>query len=78
MWRKGNPHALSVRLYIGAATVENSKKVHQKIKKQKCLMIQQFHFWECIQKEKTTMLESHLHPNVHSSITYNSEDMEGT
>ena len=32
MWRKGNPHTLLVRLQIGAATVENSMEIPQKIK----------------------------------------------
>ena len=31
-WRKGNPLALLVRVYIGAATVENSMKFPQKTK----------------------------------------------
>ena len=32
MWTKGNPCALLVGLYIGAATIENSTEVSQKIK----------------------------------------------
>ena len=32
MWRKGNPCALLVGMEIGAATVENSMKIPQKIK----------------------------------------------
>ena len=32
MWRKGNPCALLVGMQIGAATIENSIKVSQKIK----------------------------------------------
>ena len=32
MWRKGNPHALLVGMQTGAATVENSMEVPQKIK----------------------------------------------
>ena len=33
MWRNGNPHALLVGMQIGAATLENSMEVPQKIKK---------------------------------------------
>ena len=32
MWRKGNTHALLAGLQIGAATMENSMEVPQKIK----------------------------------------------
>ena len=31
MWKKGNPHALLVGMQIGAATVENSVEVPQKL-----------------------------------------------
>ena len=30
VWRKGKPTALSVRMYIGVATMENNMKVPQK------------------------------------------------
>ena len=33
MWRKRNPGALLVGMQIGAANVENSKEIPQKIKK---------------------------------------------
>ena len=32
MWRKGNPPALLVGMYIDAVTMENSKEVLQKTK----------------------------------------------
>ena len=32
MWRKGNPHSLLVGMQIGAATVESSMEIPQKIK----------------------------------------------
>ena len=32
MWRKGNPSALLVAMYIGAATMGNSIEVPQKLK----------------------------------------------
>ena len=32
MWRKGNTRALLVAMYIGAATMENSIEISQKIK----------------------------------------------
>ena len=42
-------------------------------------MTQQFHFCIYIQKNpKNTNLKRYMHPNVHSSIIYNSHDMEAT
>ena len=32
MWRKMKPHSLLVRMEIGAATMENSMEIPQKIK----------------------------------------------
>ena len=32
LWRKGNPHALFVGMQTGAATMENSMEVPQKLK----------------------------------------------
>ena len=39
-------------------------------------MIQQFHCWIYVWKNKNTNSERYMHPNVHSSIIYNSQDME--
>ena len=42
-------------------------------------MIQEFHFWVFIpQKTKNTNLKRYLHPHIHCSIIYNSQDMETT
>ena len=45
-------------------------------------MMQQFHSWVYIpppQKQpQNTNLKRYMHPNVHSSITYSSQDMEAT
>ena len=37
MWRKGNPHAVLVGMYIGAATVENSMESPQNMKNRTAL-----------------------------------------
>ena len=37
-------------------------------------MTQQLHPWVYIKKKTKTL----LHPNIHSSIIYNSQDMEAT
>ena len=43
-------------------------------------MIQQSHFWAYIQrrqkKKKTFDLKRRMHPNVHCSTIYNSQDLE--
>ena len=47
MWRKGNPFELLVGMQIGAATVESSMEIPQKLKMDLPLT-QQSHFWEYI------------------------------
>ena len=32
MWQKGKPYTLVVRMYVGAAIMENNMKVSQKLK----------------------------------------------
>ena len=41
-------------------------------------MIQQLYSWVYIQKNKNTNSKRYMHPNVHSSIIYNCQDMEAT
>ena len=41
-------------------------------------MIQQSHFWVCIQETENTNSKRYMHPNVHCSAVYNSQDMEAT
>ena len=76
MWTKGNPSALLVEMQIGAATVESSVEITQKIKNGSA-------FWpsnptlENISKEtQNTNLKEHKHLCVHCSIIYNHQDME--
>ena len=47
MQRKGNPHTLLVGMQTGAATVESSVELPQKLK-WNFLMTQEYHFWEFI------------------------------
>ena len=51
--KNGNLHILLVRMFIGAATVENSIAVPQDIKKE-LQYDQQFHSWVSILKSKDT------------------------
>ena len=41
-------------------------------------MIQQSHSWAYISEEESSNLKRCMHPNVHSSTIYNSQDMEAT
>ena len=41
-------------------------------------MIQQSHSWAYIQKDENSNLKRYMHPSVHSSTIYNSQDMEET
>ena len=40
-------------------------------------MIPQSHFWVNIQGKQNHYVKGYLHPYVHYSIIYNSQDMEG-
>ena len=42
-------------------------------------MTQQFHSWVCMQKNpQNSYSKRYMHFNVHSSITYNCQDVEAT
>ena len=76
MWRKGNPHMLLTGMLIGAATVEYSTEVSQKIKNRVtiCPAIPLLDI--DTQKKKNTSLERYVHPNVHSTAIHYCPDME--
>ena len=44
MWREGNPWALMMEIYIGAAAVENSMEVPQKFKNRTTIWFNKFYF----------------------------------
>ena len=77
MWRKGNTCTL-LATHCWVQLLENSMDVFQKTKN-RTTMIQQFHSCVYIQlkkKKKNTNVKRYMHPNVHSSIIYNCQDME--
>ena len=41
-------------------------------------MIQQFQSWHISRKDENSNLKRYMHPNVHSSIIYNSQDVDTT
>ena len=76
MWRKGNPFALLVGIQTGAATVESSVEIPQKIKNGS-VFDPAIPLLGIYPKEtKTLNLKEHKHPCVHCSIIYNHQDME--
>ena len=76
MWRKGNYFALLMGMQIGAATVENSIEIPEKIESGSP-------FWHSVstsgniyEETKNTNLKEHKHPYVHCSVVYSCQDME--
>ena len=77
MWRERISFALLVGMQAGAATLENSMEVPQKIKNRAALGP-----INCIPRYlskgyKNADSKGHMHPNVYSSIVNNSLIMEG-
>ena len=78
MWRKGNPCALLVGMQTGAATRENSMEFPQKIKSGIALWLSNSTS-ECTSEEtQNANSKDYMHPYVHCSIVYNSQDIETT
>ena len=77
MWRNKSSWALLVGMQIGAATVESSMELPQKIKDGTA-------FWPSDstsgniseETQNNTNSKEYIHPYVHCSIIYNSQDME--
>jgi len=78
MWRKGNPHALLVGMQAGAATVENSMEIPQKVKNRATLRSSYLTTRYLPKEYKNTNSKGYTHPYVYSSIIYSSQDMEAT
>ena len=76
MWRKGNSFALLVGMQIGAATVERSIEIPQKIKTGSALWPSNPTFRNISKETQNTNSKEHKHPYVHCSIIYNCQDME--
>ena len=78
MWRKGNPFALLVGMQTGAATVESSMEIPQKIKIGSAFWLSDLTSWNIYIYKGTqnTNSKDHKHPFVHCSISYNHQDME--
>ena len=77
MWRKGDPLALLlVEMQTGAATLENSVEVPQKIENKTTLGPSNSTTRNLSKGYKNADLKGHMHPNVYSSATNKSQIME--
>ena len=79
MRRAGNISALLVGIQSDAATVENSMEFPQKTNHgTNCLLTQHFRCWAYTLRALKHQPKEPMHPNAHSTTTYNSQVLEGT
>ena len=76
MWREGNPFTLLEGMWIGAATMEGSIELPQKIKSETPLCPSDSNFGNLSEETQNTNSKEHKHPYVHCNIIYNHQDME--
>ena len=72
--RKGNPSVLLVGMQTGAATVENSMEIPQKIKNGSAFWPSDPTSGYIAKGTQNTNSKEHKHPYVHHSIIYNHQD----
>ena len=76
MWRKGNTRTFLVGIQSGAATLENSLEVPQKVENRATLQPSNCTTRYLPQRHKCSDPKGHLHPNVYSSSVHNSQTMK--
>ena len=76
MQRKRNPFALLVGTQAGAATLENSMEVPQKIKNRTTLQSSNCTTRYLSKRYRCAISEGHMHSNVYSSAIDNSQSMD--
>ena len=76
MWRDGDPLALLVGMQTGAATLENSMEVPQKVKNRTILRPSNCTTRYLPKGYKNTDSKGYMCPNVYSSIINNSQTVE--
>ena len=74
--RKGNPCALWGGMQTGAATVENSMEIPQKIKNGTAFCPSGPSSRNICEGTQNANLKERKYPYVHGSVIYNSQDME--
>ena len=78
MWRKGNPHALLVGMWIDAAIMESSMKVPQKTINRINILSSNSASKYLFKKFKSSNSKSYMHPMVTGALFIKSQDMETT
>ena len=73
-WRKGGPLALLVGMQTGAATLENSMEVSQKIKNRTTVQPSTTRYLSM--GYRCAVSKGYRHPHVYSSTINNSQSME--
>ena len=76
MWRNGNPLALLVGMQIGAATLDYSMDVSQKVKNRITLQSSNCTTRYLLKEYKNTNSKEYMYLNIYSSFIYNSQTME--
>ena len=76
MWRTGNPFALLVGMQTGAATVESSMEIIQKIEVGSAYLPSDLTSGNISEVTQNTNLKEYKHPCVHSSVIYDHQNME--
>ena len=76
MWRKGNPRALLVGMQIGAATVESSTELLQKIKNETALWSSKSTSENLSEETCNTNSKEYKLPYVYCHVIYNRQDLE--
>ena len=76
MQRRGNFLAQLMGMQAGAATLENSMEVPQKTKNRTTLRLSNFTTRHLSKEHRGAVLKGHMHPQVYSSTTNNSQSME--
>ena len=76
MWRKGNPFALLLGMQTGAAPVESSMEIPQKMKNGSAFRPNDPISGNIFEGTQNINSKKHKHPYVHCSNIYNRQDME--
>ena len=77
MQKKGNSPTLLVGMQAGAATVENSMELPQRVENRATLQHRNCTTGYVPQRYKCSEKKGHMHPSVHSSNVHNSQTVEG-
>ena len=76
VWSKRDPRALLMGIHTGAATLENSMEVPQKVKNRATLWPSNCTIRYLPKECKNTDSKRHMHPDVFSSFIYSSQTTE--